>query len=220
LRPLKGTSAEALPEFLRVDCLVVRAFNPFYPPRDEDRHASASQRARHLNEVCAPAPAVARRLWQLPPGSMSVHIRRTDHVKAITRSPDELFLDAMDACLFKDEDATFFLATDDPEVEAAMRHRFGNRLLTQRKRTLDRNSPEGIEDALLDLLLLAQGEKVIGSFRSSFSAMASHFRMVPLQIVVCTPERDGNAQPKPAFREVSVVAADPADKDAAETAFS
>eukprot|EP00933_Yihiella_yeosuensis_P015193 TRINITY_DN13333_c0_g1_i1.p1 TRINITY_DN13333_c0_g1~~TRINITY_DN13333_c0_g1_i1.p1 ORF type:complete len:395 (+),score=38.65 TRINITY_DN13333_c0_g1_i1:97-1185(+) len=212
LRPV--TSSDTLPSCFAVDCLCVRAFNPFYPPRDEDRTSLATERARHLGEL-RPAPAISERIWKLPAGVVSVHIRRTDHAKAIARSPDALFIAELDSCCAENADTRFFLATDDPQVEAALKQRYGQRVLTQKKRTLDRNSPEGIEDAFLDLLLLSQGSKVIGSFRSSFSAMASHYCMVPLHVVDCrsSASTNGSSSTSGAFREVPVVAEDPADDD-------
>ncbi|CAE7833525.1 unnamed protein product [Symbiodinium sp. CCMP2592] len=206
-RPFHG--CDSLPSFLQVDCLCIRAFNPFYPPREEDRQQLAAERAAHLNHLVA-AASVRQRLWQLPEGTVSVHIRRTDHTKAIARSPEDLFVQAMDSY---GTEAKFFLATDDAEVESRLRRRYGQRLLTQPKRTLSRNDPDGIEDALLDLLMLSQGSEVLGSYKSSFSAMAAHFRCIPLHVVDICP---GNS-PDPAarvgagFREVSVVAADPED---------
>lgn len=206
-RPFHGR--DSLPSFLEVDCLCVRAFNPFYPPREEDRQQLAAERAAHLNCLVAAAP-VRQRLWQLPEGTISVHIRRTDHAKAIARSPEDLFVQAMDSY---GTEAKFFLATDDAEVESRLRRRYGQRLLTQPKRTLSRNDPDGIEDALLDLLMLSQGSEVLGSYKSSFSAMASHFRCIPLHVVDVRPESapDPAARVGAGFREVSVVAADPED---------
>eukprot|EP00435_Cladocopium_sp_Y103_P072680 s750_g41.t1 len=192
-----------LPSFLKVDCLCVRAFNPFYPPREEDRAALAKERAAHLNRLC-PIPELQRRVWQLPRGTVSVHIRRTDHAKAIARSPEELFWHTMETY---PQDVLFFLATDDPDVEERMKSRFGSRLLTAPK-SLNRNSRTGIQDALIDLLMLSQGIEVLGSFKSSFSAMASHFHMVPLRTMDISPTP---AKPGAAFREVTVVPLDPED---------
>ncbi|CAJ1458444.1 unnamed protein product [Effrenium voratum] len=198
-RPFRGD----LPKFLQVDCICVRAFNPFYPPREEDRCALAAERSAQLNEL-APSLELQRRLWQLPAGTVSVHIRRTDHKKAIARSPEELFMQMMDSY---SEDTPFFLATDDPAVEARFKARYGGRLLTNSKRSLDRHAPEGIQDALLDLLLLSQGCEVLGSYKSSFSAMAAHFHMVPLHVVDVCP--DAHQVQGPAFREVDLVPEDP-----------
>ncbi|CAJ1368622.1 unnamed protein product, partial [Effrenium voratum] len=118
----------------------------------------------------------------------------------------ELFMQMMDSY---SEDTPFFLATDDPAVEARFKARYGGRLLTNSKRSLDRHAPEGIQDALLDLLLLSQGCEVLGSYKSSFSAMAAHFHMVPLHVVDVCP--DAHQVQGPAFREVDLVPEDPED---------
>ncbi|CAK9041487.1 unnamed protein product [Durusdinium trenchii] len=204
-RACKPFNNQHLPKFLQVDCVCVRAFNPFYPPREEDRVALAEERADLLNQL-QPILELQSRLWQLPEGVVSVHIRRSDHQKAIARSPEELFLRTMESY---GEDVMFFLATDDPNVEERMKSYFGPRLLTSSKRTLNRNCAAGIQDALIDLLLLSQGAEVLGSFKSSFSAMASHFRMVPFHVVDISPV-DRKA-PTAAFREVAVIPDDPED---------
>merc|ERR1712232_392715 len=173
----------------------------------------------HLNEL-KPVPAVARRVWRLPRGTVSVHVRRTDHAKAIAHSPDELFVREMDAWCRGGRATSsgapftqFFLATDDPAVEEALRDRYAPYLVTYKKRTRSRNLPEGIEDAFVDLLLLARGSEIIGSFKSSYSSMAALYHLVPLRIV----DRDTDAgnsgeaktpAPRP-YREFVVVARDP-----------
>jgi len=66
----------------------------------------------------------------------------------------------------------FFLATDSPEEEQDMKKLFGDRIITFAKK-LDRNNPEAIQDALVDLLCLSKTRKIIGSFYSSFSDIAA-----------------------------------------------
>merc|ERR1712183_1082148 len=77
----------------------------------------------------------------------------------------------------------FFLATDDPQVERTLRHRYGEKLVVAPKRSLDRNAEEGIQDAFVDLLTLAGGTEIIGSFKSSFSSVAALFNLVPFRVL-------------------------------------
>lgn len=53
-----------------------------------------------------------------------VHIRRTDHEVARAISPTEAFVERMQAAVADGRASTFFLATDDPREEEALRHAF------------------------------------------------------------------------------------------------
>jgi hypothetical protein len=65
-----------------------------------------------------------------------------------------------------------------------MREAFGNRVLTRPKR-LERARPEGMRDALIDLLCLARTRRVIGSVYSSFSEAAAEIGGVELVAIDC-----------------------------------
>lgn len=208
-RPLEGEHYDELPDFLKVDCICVRAFNPFYPPRDEDRVVMAAERSRILREIAVPTATILKLLPELPKDTISVHVRRTDHEKAIGRSPDHLFFAQMDAVV-RSSSTMLFLATDDPHLEEEMQRRYGERLLSYRKRSRDRNSPEGVEDALVDLLLLSKGKEIIGSYRSSFSSVAALFNSVPLKIMDVYERGGMDPIRRIPFREVQVFTMDPA----------
>jgi len=78
---------------------------------------------------------------------------------------------------------------------------------------LGRHDPDGIEDALVDLLMLAQGTVVIGSYGSSFSSVAALFNNVDLHIV--DTETQGSMSDEgcgqAVFREVPCCAKDPSE---------
>ncbi len=103
---------------------------------------------------------------------VGVHIRRTDNVQAIEQSPSNLFIDHMNEEIDRNKEVTFFLATDDPQVESQMISIYQNRIVTYKKRSLDRNSPLAIQDALIDLYCLANCSKLIGSYHSTFTIVA------------------------------------------------
>lgn len=104
--------------------------------------------------------------------TVGVHIRRTDHRPSIAFSPTALFEAAMQEVLDETPSATFFLATDEPGEEARLRTRFPGRIICAPKRSLDRATPEAIEDAVVDLYSLAATRRIIGSYASSFSRTA------------------------------------------------
>jgi hypothetical protein len=106
------------------------------------------------------------------PGTIGVHIRRTDNANAIRYSPTSAFVAAMQRRLRADPDARFFLATDCAETEAAIRAVFGARVIT-RPRVASRDTREGMLDAVVDLFALSRTSRILGSYYSTFSETAA-----------------------------------------------
>ena len=116
-------------------------------------------------------------LW--PKRLVGVHIRRTDHVKAIQESPSSGFWAAMEA-----EPATtiFYVASDSEEERQAAAGRYPGRVITGAK-YLGRSEPHECLEAMLDLYCLSRCSKIIGSYESSFSEVAAWWGGIPLEIV-------------------------------------
>jgi len=104
---------------------------------------------------------------------VGVHIRRTDNAVSMGKSTTEQFIALMQKELESDPETIFFLATDDKKEEALLRETFPGKILSNQTRSLDRNSEDGIHDALLDLYCLAATDKLIGSYWSSFTDIAA-----------------------------------------------
>jgi hypothetical protein len=123
-----------------------------------------------------PVPALAKRIEQertlLDSNTVGVHIRRTDHVIIMAQSPVDAFCQAMYRELDSHPQANFFLATDCEQTESELQAEFGGQLRT-RNRAWGRDSVSGLEDAVLDLYLLAATRKLLGSHGSSFSHTAA-----------------------------------------------
>jgi hypothetical protein len=117
---------------------------------------------------------------------VGVHIRRTDNEKSIESSRTEDFLRLMRQEIEKDDSVKFFLATDSPEEQRAISEEFPGRVITYAKRSLDRDSEQGIVDAYVDYLCLSQTRRIYGSYYSSFSRCAAALRGIPLDIVTKT----------------------------------
>ncbi len=117
---------------------------------------------------------------QLADGAIGVHIRRTDHQYAISRSPTDQFLRVLDR---QKQERRFFLSTDDQCEEVILRDRFGMRVSSYPKRSLHRADTVAIQDAVVDLYLLARTDLIVGSFGSTFSETAAFLGNVPLQVV-------------------------------------
>ena len=114
---------------------------------------------------------------------IGVHIRRTDNVTAIGKSGTDAFIRAMEAEIVADPEVRFFLATDEKKEEAILREHFGEKLLTNENRVIDRNSVQGMHDAMIDLFSLAATDKILGSYWSSFTDVAASMRGIPKVIV-------------------------------------
>ena len=57
-----------------------------------------------------------------------------------------------------------------------IKSRFQGKIIVYPKRSLDRNSTEGIEDALVDLYNLSNCKAIFASYWSSFSDMAAAWK--------------------------------------------
>lgn len=109
--------------------------------------------------------------------TVGVHIRRTDHKRAILRSPDEAYFKEADR--LADKGYHLFLATDDEETLWMMQRRYGRNLIHYPKASpMKQHWPratstvEAVIDDMVDLWLLAACEFVIGSATSSYSRVA------------------------------------------------
>lgn len=114
--------------------------------------------------------------------TIGVHIRRTDHVKAIAESPDNLFEQAMRQALESDPKANFFIASDDPHLRTHLAALFPGRATIQTCRGT-RSDLQGMEEGVVDLWTLARCSRIMGSFWSSYSDTAAEIGGIPLTII-------------------------------------
>lgn len=128
---------------------------------------------QRINEVCA--------TWQ--DDVIGVHIRRTDNVPASCNSKTSDFIGRMEQELVINSNIKFYLSTDDPETEKSLQLRFGDRVRMMGNKNLNRNIKSGIEDAVIDMYCLSRTNLILGSYSSSFSAVASAIGKIPLEIV-------------------------------------
>lgn len=112
-----------------------------------------------------------------------VHIRRGDHTTAMAHSPVAAFRERMHALLRDAPQATFYLATDDADVKAALQAELGAHVVCNPPARLSRSTVEGMQDAVVDLWCLAATDKILGSYNSSFSIVASRLGGKELEIV-------------------------------------
>lgn len=104
--------------------------------------------------------------------TIGLHIRRTDNVESIEKSPTDIFCDAVAKEISEYHETKIFLATDSEEVKDEIRNRYRERVITSSSEA-DRGSTEGIREGLADMYTLSRTAKIYGSAGSSFSVMAS-----------------------------------------------
>lgn len=73
-------------------------------------------------------------------------------------------------------------ATDSEEDKALITSRFGDRVFCSPHRA-DRNSLEGMREALIELYLLSHTRQVLGSVHSSYSETAAQIGHIPYELL-------------------------------------
>jgi hypothetical protein len=134
-----------------------------------------------------PQPALRERVAALTASFdadvVGVHIRGTDNEAALRASPRDLFIDAMTARKRARSDARFFLATDDPAIEAAVQRAVGADAVIAAPKRFGRDSVEAIQDAVVDLFALSQTTEILGAMNSSFTETAAAIGRLPFTIL-------------------------------------
>lgn len=119
---------------------------------------------------------------ELGDNAVGVHIRRTDNQMSIENSPESVFEKAMLRELENAPLTKFYLATDSEEVKARFKAQFGEHVLVSQS-VARRDTLEGIEDAAVEMFVLANTTKIYGSFYSSFSEASAMLGDIPLVIL-------------------------------------
>lgn len=105
---------------------------------------------------------------------VGVHIRRTDNITSELKNPTSAFVTIMRDEVKRNQEVKFFLATDSLAEEEELQELFPGKIIVHRKASLNRNEPDAIKDAVVDMYCLAKTAKIIGSFWSSFSDVAAY----------------------------------------------
>lgn len=130
----------------------------------------------HLNELFVPKPDIQEKIDNITknfsPNTIGIHIRRTDNIESIKRSPLEAFFPMLDREIEKDNHVMFFLASDDAETKDILLKKYPNRIITYHEE-VSRNTCAGMKAAVADLFALSKTNKIIGSDFSSYSNIAA-----------------------------------------------
>lgn len=168
----------------RPELLYIESYFSFLPETEDE---SAYYR------IFTPSDQVMRKagpiLAHLKPDTIGLHIRRTDHTVAMQHSPVSSFTEQIELTLKENPSATFFVATDDPETERRLLDAYPQSVIVNSSKQFTRRSADGIIDAYVDILCLSRCARIIGSYGSSFSQIASKLTNTPLQIMDVQPDR-------------------------------
>lgn len=121
---------------------------------------------------------------------IGVHIRRTDSKWSIENSPLYVFVEKMYLLLQQNSALYFYVASDDENEKCRLKEIFKDRVIIQPMINYDRNSYEGVENSVIDLYNLSCCKKILGSYGSSFSEIASKFGHSEFIMVSDGIERD------------------------------
>lgn len=125
---------------------------------------------------------IDEQVFKFSKNTIGIHIRRTDNLNSIAKSPTELFISKIEEELHKNNDTTFYLATDDKATEQQLLNKFGSKIIVYQK-VLNRNLEKGIIDAAVDMYCLSNTKYIYGSYWSSFSDIASRVGNIELKVL-------------------------------------
>lgn len=191
-----GCTKDYIKRWIPINCLYKTTYN--YNIYNNDGHSlilSPSEKnlliscnsmtpEYNLKSLFRPKASLQTRIDQItqhfPPNTIGVHIRRTDNVQSIERSPLKSFIKRMEREIQKDESVKFYLATDDEDVKQNLLHLFANHIISY-PGSINRNNLEGMEFAVVELFCLSRTQRIIGSDYSSYSQMAAEIGGIELE---------------------------------------
>jgi len=179
--------------------LAVRADGWMLDAKNHPAHVPLVERCSQLLAELQPLSEIFERVESFRSTAfrsrmVGVHLRRADYqlFDAPAAGGTKRAIAAVDRFLEGWPEAGVLLCSDDggtdtftgqatsaQGVQATFRARYGERVVFNRPRSLDRREPVAIQDALVDLLLLRATDAVVGTQGSTFSAMAAFGRNVP-----------------------------------------
>lgn len=113
------------------------------------------------------------------PHTIGIHIRRTDNLAAIQNNPIEKFIQIMDKEIQENPKTNFYLATDSEKIKQELIEKYKDRIIPTHY-TLNRNTEQGMKDAVTELFCLGKTKKIYGCDESTYSRTASRLRQIEL----------------------------------------
>lgn len=141
-----------------------------------NRFCNVSVNNHNVGDLFRPTDEIDQRISTITSkytvNTVGIHIRQTDNVAAIKNNPIEKFTSFMDKELSLFPETTFYVASDSQEVKDMLIKRYKS-LIIPTSWNLNRNSVEGMKDAVADLYCLGRTSKIIGCTNSTYSLIAS-----------------------------------------------
>jgi hypothetical protein len=111
--------------------------------------------------------------------TVGIHIRRADFLSTFSLcvkiSSNEKYIHRMHEIISNRPDVQFFLSTDCEKTEKEFLDIFGRKIFVFPKENRNRDNPNAIREALIDLLLLSKTGRILGTYMSTFNEMAWWF---------------------------------------------
>lgn len=120
-------------------------------------------------------------IMNAPGMKVGVHIRRTDHANAISKSPTYLYEEKMREILT--DDMRFYVASDSEDEIKGLERQFSCIKHQCYSNEVSRVSENGMKDAIVDMLCLSKCSMIIGAYGSTFSRLAAIIGEIPLVVV-------------------------------------
>lgn len=155
-------------------------------PTDPDWEVLGAHR-RDFTGALRPTAAVRALMPEIPPGSVGMHVRRTDLFRAQRWSPNWLFADLIAARLKAGEKAPIYLASDDPEVISALMALFPGAVHPLERRKAERVSVAGLQQACALLCSFPRCERILASHGSTFTRSVSILWDKPVETISLRP---------------------------------
>lgn len=158
--------------------------------RTGDRYESEVRSLEPVDHLFKEIDRVSARFTD---ATIGLHLRRGDAFQTrcrnlYMRSSDSAFVKAIEENIERDNDVSFFLATDCQETQFMLQSRFGKRIITNERKRFVKSElgkpKQNQSDAVIDLWLLSRTARILGTNRSSFSRLASIRGNIELKFVM------------------------------------
>lgn len=139
---------------------------------------------RHIQQLHA-VPAIIERVDKFLDehridNYIGIHIRQTDNIPAIELSPIQLFKKKVVATI--NAGNKIVLCTDSYLVQEELVSQYPQHVFTS-EGIKDRTSPEGIQNAFVEMIVLSKAKKIYASYGSTFSLTAAEIGQIPIEIL-------------------------------------
>ncbi len=138
------------------------------------------EKGKFNSSLFKPKKEIQKSVPPFPTPTVGVHIRRSDHQLAISKTPFEKFIQAMNEELKLEPRTHFFIASDSADVKSELTDIYQDKITTITNESAIRNSTDGMISAMIDLYSLANTSKIIGTGISTFTLMASEINGIEL----------------------------------------